>query len=76
MVNYYTIAYKLKTHDLAGNVSDFEKTTSTYLANEIANSKEEAVSKLKADFNMLDIEVMSVSDMKTVSDEEFATLKS
>lgn len=73
MVHYYTIAYKLKTHDLAGVKSDFEKTTSSYVAHEIAESEHEALDKLKSKFSMLDIEIISVSGMKTMTEEEFAS---
>lgn len=75
MVNYYTISYKLKEHDLSGAAHDFSKTVTSYIAHEIAESEQEAVDKLKADFSMLDIEVISVSGRKTVPDEDFAAGK-
>lgn len=74
MVNYYTISYKLREHGSNGvEPAGLVKPAASYVAHEIAESEQDAVMKLKAEFSMIDVEVVSVSGRKTASDEDFAS---
>lgn len=71
MINYFTISYKARPHRQDCVDNSFLGAATSAIAHEIASSAEEAVAKLKASFSMLDIEVISVSSMKSMSEEDF-----
>lgn len=73
MITYFTIGYKLKEKDPynVGHLKDFSVTQGSYFANVVANTKEDAIEKLKHDFNMLTVEVDFISEQKTMTEEEY-----
>lgn len=72
-ITYFTIGYKLKEKDPynVGHLKDFSVTQGSYFAHIVADTKEDAVEKLKRDFNMLTVEIDSMSDAKTMTKEEY-----
>lgn len=73
MHDYYTITYELKEKDLdhPGQMKDFNPCIKLYTANVGAKTADEAKSKLVELFNMLKVEVKSVSEKKSMTDEEY-----
>lgn len=65
-MNYFTIGYKLKERG-----ENFSKGITNYTAHVLASTEEGAIQKLKSDFHMLDVEIDSVSEMKSIADEEY-----
>lgn len=71
MVNYFTFNYKLKTRDDDGNLVDFSPLQTIYNGHVVADSLQEAVSKLEDSYHMMTVEILSSSPMKSMTDEEY-----
>lgn len=68
---HFNVTYILQTKGADGKMELFDKTRGLQTADVGAETKEEAVSSLKRMFNMLHVEVVSVSDRMEMSDQEY-----
>ena len=71
MIPYFAITYRLLEKHLDGTLTPFERTRDIYSANVRAKTKEQAVERLKRDFNMLTVEIVAVSDKMEMTVEEY-----
>lgn len=71
MITYFTVTYKLFDKGLDGNLKPFDRTKGIYTAEVTADTKEAAVEQVKRDFNMLTVEIVAVSEPKTMTQEEY-----
>lgn len=71
MVPYFTITYKLLQKNLDGTLVPFDSTKGIYTANLVSKTEAQAIERLKRDFHMLTVEIVSVSDMQVMTVEEY-----
>ena len=69
----WTFEYALKERDVdhPGQLKDFDSCHASYTGHIEAPSAEAAVEKLKSDFHMLTVEVLTDPVREDVSDEEY-----
>lgn len=68
---HFNVTYILQVKGHDGKMELFDKTRGLQTADIGAETREEAVSNLKQMFNMLHVEVVSVSDRMEMSDQEY-----
>ena len=71
MITYFTVTYKLFEKGLDGSWKPFDRTKGIYTAEVAADTKETAVEQVKRDFHMLIVEIVAVSEPKTMTQEEY-----
>lgn len=71
MISYFTIDCKLFEKNTDGTLVPFEKTRTLYTANVVAETADGAIARLKDDFHMLTVEIVSISDRKEMTAEEY-----
>lgn len=71
MVPYFTVTYKLFQINLDGTLAPFDPTRGIYTANLVSKTATQAIERLKRNFHMLVVEVVSVSSRQEMTVEEY-----
>lgn len=71
LISHFNVSYKLFESDGNGGKKPFDSTKGLYTADVIADTAEEAAEKVKKDFHMLTVEIVSISDKMTMTKEEY-----
>ena len=71
MISYFTITYRLLQKNADGTLVPFDSTKGIYTANVVSKTAECAIERLKRDFHMLTVEIVTVSGPQEMPVEEY-----